>query len=100
VRLMPGERARPGLTGSSWRDRSAWGSACRTESGGTWRSHVPAERLFACAWGPVETLRISEAGVRPVLVLRDLEDDDAVLGRSEGPKGFSAWRLQALQAKP
>jgi len=44
-----------------------------------WRSHVPADRLFACAWRPSETLRISDAGVRPVLVLRDLKDDDAVL---------------------
>lgn len=49
-----------------------------------WLDNVPAERLFVCAWGAALVEQVSEAGVRPVLVLRDLEDDAAVLRALEG----------------
>lgn len=49
-----------------------------------WVDNVPADRLLMCIWQRAEVERFAGTGVRPVLVLRDLEDDAAVLRALDG----------------
>lgn len=49
-----------------------------------WMDNVPAERLLMCVWQRAEVERLAGTGVRPVLVLRDLGDDAAVLRALDG----------------
>jgi len=44
-----------------------------------WLDNVAADRVLVCAWRRDELDEIADTGARPVLVLRDLGDEDAVL---------------------
>ncbi len=44
-----------------------------------WLDQVPAERVLGCAWNIAEVNQIRDAGARPVAVVRDAHDEDAVL---------------------
>ena len=43
-----------------------------------WLDHVPTGRLLSCVWSPEDYDYLRDLGVRPVVVLQDLEDVDAL----------------------